>query len=86
MGSMCKVASSVAPQQEGPSFETRLGQGWLPPTIQNSEVRLICHSELSVGVNVRMSGCFSLYVSPGDLSRVYPAACLTSAGIGSSSM
>lgn len=34
----------------------------LPPTIQ--KVWLIGYSKLSVGVNVSVNGCFSLYVGP----------------------
>ena len=36
---------------------------WLPPTIQRHAGMLDC-SKLSVGVNVSVNGCFSLYVSP----------------------
>ena len=55
---------------------------WLPPTIEKNVywgVRLIGHSKFSVGVNVSVDGCLSLYVSPGmnwwlvqDVPYLYP--------------
>ncbi|KAL6455456.1 hypothetical protein MHYP_G00360850 [Metynnis hypsauchen] len=59
---------------------------WFPPTVQRHAVRPIGHAGLPLGVSV----CVIVYVClsalrwTGDLSRVYPAFCPMTAGIGSS--
>ena len=55
------------------------------PQSKDMHDRLIGNPKLPVGVNVNMTGCLSLCVSPAmncTLSRAYPASRPMSAGIG----
>ena len=46
-----------------------LASSYSPKTCKPGVSRLIGHSELLVGVNVSVDGCFSLYVSP-SMNRI----------------
>ena len=51
---------------------------------KNMHVRLIGDSKMSQGVSVSMDGCLCVALQcTGDLSRVYPASCPMTAGLGS---
>ena len=60
--------STVASQQDGHEFATQLRQGLSVQSLhvlpRDMPVRLIGHSKFPVGVNVKVNGCLSLYVSP----------------------
>ena len=59
--------STVASKQDGTGFATQLRQGLSVQSLHvlhNMYVRLIGHSKFPVGVNVKVNGCLSLYVSP----------------------